>query len=166
MISLISRCSGVSCSCLSRSSLASRRLGRLGRGRRRGTARLSRWSSRPARLIVPAADRALICRLASWSLGLSFLTCSQQVIAFCQLSFTSWMWAANLKKSTSFVTALNRLDEPLGQQQHSGLLGRLGRHPRRAHVPGIVDERVLAQLDRLGVIALRSAPICARIRSG
>ena len=88
MISLISRCSGVSCSCLSRSSLASMRLG-AARRPAAAAARLSRVSSSPARLIVPAAESALIFRLASWSLGLSFLTCSQQAIAFCQLSFIS-----------------------------------------------------------------------------
>ena len=64
-------------------------------------------------------------------------------------------------KSTSLVTALHRLDEPLGQNQHPGLLGRLGRHPRRPHVPGIVHERVLAQLDSVSVIPLRSSRLGA-----
>ena len=52
---------------------------------------------------------------------------------------------------------LDRFHEPLRQHQHPGLLGRLGRHPRCPDVPGIVDERVLAQLDRVAVISLRSS---------
>ncbi len=106
---------------------------------------------------MPAAESALICRLASWSLGLSFLTCSQQPMAFCQLSFTSWMWAANLKKSTSLVTAWTVSTNHCASNKHPGLLGRLGRDPRRPDVPGIVDERVLAQFDGVGVIPLRSS---------
>src|SRR5262249_32809858 len=60
--------------------------------------------SRPARSIVPAAISALILRFTSWSFGLSFLTCSQQAIAFCQLLFDSWIPPANRKNSASLAT--------------------------------------------------------------
>ena len=63
------------------------RLGRLAGGR--GGRPFVQSIFEPGPLDRPAAERALICRLASWSLGLSFLTCSQQAMAFCQLSLAS-----------------------------------------------------------------------------
>ena len=50
---------------------------------------------------------------------------------------------------------LDRLEEPLRQAPEPELLGRLGRHPRRRDVPGIVGEGVLAELQRLVMLPLR-----------
>ena len=47
------------------------------------------WDVTAARVAAEAAERALIFRLTSWSLGLNFLTVSQQAMALCQLSLAS-----------------------------------------------------------------------------